>query len=304
MSRREKKLDKVRLKLDQCFKDGQYYEAQQLYRGLYNRLLSKDKFEEAANLLQSGALLLLQHKQGNSGGDLALQLVDCYCKSKERVTPQKLETIRTIFSSFPPSTDDSKITFMKAAISYSSQYGSSSQGEPLLHKDFALFYQSRQEYNLSQRHYLRSDSYRDHAKMLLEWATKGFLSEFDLFIARAVLQYLCLENLAGANELLEIVTQQIQSQNQSMLASRLESESVVLTDTSLNTPLMHFIQFLLKTVERDAAPLFEMLRQKYAASLERDPAFHTYMNKIGELYFGLKAPQGMLANLFDLVSNK
>jgi len=230
--------------------------------------------------VRSGALLLLEHKQDNSGGDLALQLLDCYTKSKQKLTPDILQTIRTLFEAFScVMNDDAKVSFIKAAIHYSEKFGSSTLGEPALHLMAARFYQSRQEYLTSHKHFLRSNQYNEHTTMLLEWSSKGFKSEIDLFLARAVLQYLCLENLAGANAVFDLFIQKI---------------------PSLDTPLVHFIQFLLKTVERDAGPLFQMLRQKYAQSLERDPAFNAYLNKIGEVYFGIKSSGGVLSNLFDL----
>jgi len=72
-------------------------------------------------------------------------------------------------------------------------------------------------------------------------------------------------------------------------------------EKNLDTPLIHFVRFLLKTVERDAAPLFSMLRNKYATSIARDPNFDQYLNKIGEVYFDIKAAQGMLAMLTGLL---
>jgi len=185
--------------------------------------------------------------------------------------------------------------------SYSSKFGSNSLGEPLFHKDFALFYQNKLEYIQSQRHYLRSETYKDHAAMLIEWGSRGYKSELDLFIARTVLQYLCLENIDGANAVFENFVQSLYPQAQAQLQSQPLS---IITSGPLDTPLIHFVQFLLKTVERDASPLFQMLRQKYAPSLERDTAFSAYLNKVGEVYFGLKAPQGMLANILDLMSSK
>lgn len=39
------------------------------------------------------------------------------------------------------------------------------------------------------------------------------------------------------------------------------------------TPLINYIRFLLMTLERDAYPLFDMLRKKYAPSINRDIVF-------------------------------
>ncbi len=70
-----------------------------------------------------------------------------------------------------------------------------------------------------------------------------------------------------------------------------------MTQAQLSTPLLHFIVFLLKVLERDAAPLFHMLKQKYQVSLSRDASFQSYLDKIGQVYFGIKPPAGMLENL-------
>jgi len=94
-------------------------------------------------------------------------------------------------------------------------------------------------------------------------------------------RYLCLENVGGANTVLQLYSKGC--------------------GEKLDSPLLHFVQFLLKTVERDAAPLFSMLRTKYAVSIARDPNLEQYLNKIGEVYFDIKAPQGMLATLTGML---
>jgi hypothetical protein len=49
-----------------------------------------------------------------------------------------------------------------------------------------------------------------------------------------------------------------------------------------DTPLGHYLKFLLLTLERDAAPLFRTLADKYARTLrERDPALGEYVTTIG-----------------------
>jgi hypothetical protein len=81
-------------------------------------------------------------------------------------------------------------------------------------------------------------------------------SERDLLLCRSVLQYLCVGNLRDAN----FVFTTAQEKNASLFPS---------------TPLMRFMDFLLKTLERDALPLFKTLRSKYKPSLDRDPSFHS-----------------------------
>ena len=68
---------------------------------------------------------------------------------------------------------------------------------------------------------------------------------------------------------------------------------------SLASPLLNFCRFLTATCARDAAPLFKLLSDKYAASLARDPALGSYVARIGELYFGIKpAPARGMGGIF------
>ena len=53
---------------------------------------------------------------------------------------------------------------------------------------------------------------------------------------------------------------------------------------------------VLMTLERDAAPLFMKLKQRYARVLQRDGEVSKYVDRIGELYYGIRAPS---ANIFD-----
>lgn len=53
-----------------------------MYRTLYFRYLSQQKYEELLDLLYQGALTLLSHEQNTSGADLGLLLVDTLEKSK------------------------------------------------------------------------------------------------------------------------------------------------------------------------------------------------------------------------------
>lgn len=73
---------RVLAKLESSIEAGNYYEAHQMYRTLYFRYLSQQKYEELLDLLYQGALTLLSHEQNTSGADLGLLLVDTLEKSK------------------------------------------------------------------------------------------------------------------------------------------------------------------------------------------------------------------------------
>jgi len=131
---------------------------------------------------------------------------------------------------------------------------------------------------MAEKHYLRGSDPIGYARMILKWINKEDTSEIDLFIARAVLQYLCLSNLKDANVVF----------------------GEFLNLTRVNTKLVEFLQFLVKTLERDAYPLFKLLREKYAPSLQRDPTFDQYLSLIGKVFFGVEPPnQGGLGSIFS-----
>jgi len=190
---------------------------------------------------------------------------------------------------------------MKAAIKWTVAKGSNPQGHPTLHLHFARHYAGKQEYIKASRHYLRcpeENAVTEHGQLVIEWSKKGFRGEVDLFITRVVLQYLCLQDLKSANQIFLIYcTHYKYVPLTTDEKDRKSYESGDVESSVLDTPLIHFLEFLLRTVERDAESLFYMLRQKYQLSIGRDPQFKAYLDKIGEVYFHIPAPKGMLDSL-------
>ncbi len=88
-----------------------------------------------------------------------------------------------------------------------------------------------QDFANAHKHYLRSEQPHAHAQLLLEWSHVTYASERDLLIVRAILQYVCLEDLASANVVYKLYTTGIQQ------------EKDVDTDAILQSPIMHFTQF-------------------------------------------------------------
>lgn len=132
----------------------------------------------------------------------------------------------------------------------------------------------------------------DVAKICEEWVRDAYAYEHDLIFARATFQYipieshfqkknnsflfskkrfLCLQDLSGASKLYHEVTS---------------------WPSTPQTPLLNFLKFLILTLQRDALPLFQMLKMKYKPSLERDSSFNEYLDAIGQVFYGLK-PQGV-----------
>lgn len=286
----EAKLVKVRLQVDALLGEGKLYEAQQLYQSLYYRYSGRKKFAIALALLQEGTMKLLSHEKFTAAGELALLMVDCL--EKEAVGPdaERIDKIMQIVEGFrqandrasddSASDDTSKMgeKFLRAAIKWS-QHDADPQGSSTLHLALGRLLLSQGSYAKAQRHYLRADTISEHVTMVLQWSEHGYASERDMFLARCVLEYLCLEDMRHANLFLTSFKERSEA---------------------METPLVHFIEFLLKTCERSAAPLFQLLRQKYEVSINRDAVFTKYLDRIGEIYFDIRAPKGLLAGLFSM----
>lgn len=142
----------------------------------------------------------------------------------------------------------------------------------------AKYYWDEGRYPIANDFYLVSEDMEEYSSMLLDWASQGYKSELDLFVVRAVLWLLVKKNLRDANALFSCVRSKEADDRE-----------------FLQLPLIHFCDFLLQTVTRKAAPVFNLLLEKYAPELDRDPSLDRLLREIGTIYFDIR-PQG---NLFS-----
>ncbi|CEP00951.1 unnamed protein product (mitochondrion) [Plasmodiophora brassicae] len=278
------RLGRLETKIESYMADGKYYEAEQLYATVCSRHATAARFADAIQVAADGSRRLLQLNQGQAGVKLAAQVVRLLDQGKLALDDHYKQLIIDTFRAH--SDPQAKVSFMKSAIKWSIGHGSkSSLGEPSFHLALAEHYADAGQYGDASKHHVKSGDYDGHCAVLARWAEKVFPSEVDLLVARAVLQYLCLENFEGARHILDKLV------NDDRWASRLD------------TPLIRFCQFLLETLRRDASPLFQMLRSKYAASVDRDASFKNYLDHIGATYFNLQVagngPGGMISDLMS-----
>ncbi|GKA95932.1 Golgi to ER traffic protein 4, partial [Tanacetum coccineum] len=264
------------------------------------------RFKEALELLQSGACLQLEHEQVTCGGELAVLFVDMLVKAKVDFDQDYLDRIWTIYKKFPriplpqnlDLADDDAIhklsetlgaakirvescsSFLKAAIKWSSESGSRKLGSAELHDMLAEYiYSESPEPDMARVcfHFSRGRNPNRFASTLVNFMGKCYPGEDDLAIARAV--------LIDANNLMEEIDK---------LAGAKELDFP-------ESELMRFINYLLQTLMRDALPLFNMLKQKFSSSIERDPTFNELLEDIGEKFYGVRRKnplQGMFGELF------
>ncbi|XP_038847111.1 Golgi to ER traffic protein 4 homolog isoform X2 [Salvelinus namaycush] len=147
-----------------------------------------------------------------------------------------------------------------------------------------------QNYSESRYHFLHSSDGEGCAQMLVEYsAQRGFRSEVDMFVAQAVLQFLCLKNKNSASVVFSTYTQKHPS---------------IEKDPPFVQPLLNFIWFLLLAVDGGKLTVFTVLCEQYQPSLKRDPMYNEYLDRIGQLFFGVPPKQsssygGLLGNLLN-----
>ncbi|XP_063362084.1 Golgi to ER traffic protein 4 homolog [Cydia amplana] len=274
-ARGERGVRRVLDKLAASVNSGQYYEAHQMYRTLYFRYLSQKKYADLLNLLHEGATLLLQRDQQGSGADLAILLLDVLTKSETQPCEEWIEKVANIFEIMSPTIPERE-TFLTNAVKWSMD--SNKKGHPLLHKKIAEVYWREKKYTAAHRHFLHSCDGSAYATMLIELhTTKGLKSEIDLFIAQAVLQFLCLRNIQMATETFNKYT---------------GSHPTIKNDRGppYLFPLLNFLWFLLRAIEQKHAIQFKILRNWYAISIKRDPNYSVYLDNIGRIWFGIEIP--------------
>ncbi|KAK7279695.1 hypothetical protein RJT34_24752 [Clitoria ternatea] len=301
-------------KLDKVVNEGNYYGAQQMYKSISARYVSAQRYSEALDILHSGACIQLSNGQVTCGAELASLYVETLGKGKVPYDDEILDRLKKIYKLFPRvplpqhlwDVDDmqklsdnigcAKIrvegcsSFLKAAIKWSAENGENRNGSPELHIMLAEYiFSESPEVDMAKvtYHFVKGNNPKKFASTLVNFLGKCYPGEDDLAIARAVLRYLSFGNLKDANILIEEIQKLI------------ESAEVEFPKTEL----MQFIKFLLQTLERDALPLFSMLRANFKASIEREPTFNEMLDDIAEKFFGVQRrnPMGMFGDIFKLM---
>lgn len=279
-----------------------------MYKTVYARYIVAKKYAEAVELLQSGASVQLKHGQVTCGVELGVLLVETFGKAEMKYDVLALDRIKSIVNSFPredleaqggnnlQKTSESYLaakarvegfyTFIKAAIKWCVDSGGPSRGPPELHDIVAEYIWTQSpgmELSKASLHFVRSGHPEKFAAALISYTKECDPEEADLMVARSVLLYLSLGNLRDANWLVHEVKKGLGD------------------GTFPDTPLMHFVKYLLLTLERDALPLFRMLRENYKSYIGRDSLLSECLDAIAERFYGVHHKNGLQRMLGDLV---
>ncbi|KAJ0979291.1 hypothetical protein J5N97_014765 [Dioscorea zingiberensis] len=291
-------------KMEKLVNDGNCYEAQQMYKSFSVRYAAAQRYSEALDILEAGALIQLNHGQVTCGSELANLFVETLVKGRLSFNEEILGRLRKIYEAFPKipvpqhldDDDDmqklsealvaAKIrvegcsSFLKAAIKWSMEFGACRGGCPELHDMLAEYiYSESPELDMAKvsAHFVRGSNPAKFATVLMNFMGKCYPGEDDVAIARAVLMYLSMGNLHDANYIMDELRKQ----------SRAKNLEFPISD------LIQFIVYLLRTLERDALPLFRILRQKYKSSIDRESLFDELLDDIAEKFYGVQRRSGL-----------
>ncbi|KAG5570513.1 hypothetical protein H5410_060279 [Solanum commersonii] len=288
-------------KLEKVVREGNYYGAQQMYKSTSARYASAERYSDALDVLQSGACLQLDKAQITCGAELSLLFAETLAKSKVQYDEDTLDRVKKIFKKFPRLSvpqhlelaDDDDLqklseaiaaaktrvegcsSFLKAAIKWSAEFGAHRYGSPELHDMLADYmYSESPEVDIGKVsfHFVRGKNPKKFASALVNFMGKCYPGEDDLAIVRAILMYLSMGNLRDANKLMDEVKMEVELKNLNFPSSE----------------LTQYVNYLLLTLQRDALPLFNMLRQTYKSSIDRESMFNELLDDIAEKFYGVR----------------
>lgn len=160
-----------------------------------------------------------------------------------------------------------------------------------MHKVIAQLLWTEGNLEQARHHFLLSKDGSGCGQMLIQLSqTKGYPREIDLFLVQVVLQQLCLNEINTAMETFQTYTK--------------FHPKISRTEPPFNLPLLNFVYFLLKIIECKKLAIFRKLCELYKPSLDRDPSYDEYLEKIGILFFGAPEPQQRRGGLFDNLLNQ
>jgi golgi to ER traffic protein 4 len=135
------------------------------------------------------------------------------------------------------------------------------------------------------------DSAEVLTKMEYTWYREGEAHLAAQFASRAILPYLLVGNVRGANTAYRNFTSFLSTDNEGL---NVQSVSSATADVRVfpGLPLLNFLGLLLLAVQRGAPEVYKGLISRYASQInEVGDAWSDPLETIGEMYFGIARPR-------------
>lgn len=184
---------------------------------------------------------------------------------------------------------------------WSGKFGEFPAGDPELHHVAGSLYAEEHEPYDAERHLVLGtrDSPEVLARMEYVWYRENESHTAGLFAGRAVIPYLLVGNVRGANASLRLFAEALVRDGSGSLAAQDVGAGVKVFPS---IPLLNFLTLLLLAVQRGGADLYRQLITKYSAHLKESGAWFDALDAIAEMYFGVKR-QRQANPLFDMMGS-
>ncbi|XVF23692.1 hypothetical protein REPUB_Repub13aG0061400 [Reevesia pubescens] len=256
-------------KLEKVINEGNLYGAQQMYKSISARYVSAQRYSEALDLLHSGACLQLKHGQVTCGAELAVLFVETLVKGKIPYDEDILDRVRKIYKVFPqiplPSNlaDDDDVQELTEALGAAKT---------------------------------RVEGCSSFLRAAIKWSAEfGAHRKGDPQLHAMLAEYIYSES--PELDMARVSYHFVKGNNPKKFASTLVNFMGKCYPGEDDIAVARAILLL----ERDALPLFNMLRVNYKSSIDREPAFNELLDDIAEKFYGVQRRnplQGMFGDLF------
>lgn len=273
---------------------GGAYEALQLLRSQVARAVAASDAPKALETARLGACRLLEHGAVECALPLALEYVkildDFNLDSDDARAAEALSlagrfgaTAADASEAARKAAGENEQAVLGAALQWSAKVGALTVAHPQLHRRAGELSAARLDLHGVVRHYCLAELPADAVGTILRVCGARKHRELrDAMLCRIVLVFLARENLRDANAAMD--------------ALRAADAGAVAGSRPLE-----LAAYLLRTCERDAAPLFRQLCARYEPHLGLVRGAPALLARIGERFFGIRPPPSimdMMANMF------
>lgn len=209
---------------------------------------------------------MLKHGYLNAGLELGFLYVSLLDEISEELNEDTLQAIDTILASFPVLNMAEQSSFLVRCIDWSEKCGKRKYGDVGLRQRLGICTWSLGEEKRAIYHFAVAEAPLVLWNLIsMRYAAESNSSWVEETATLSILHFLALDNLRDANILFGAL-------KQSLPPSRRIS----------------FLSKLLRTCERDAAPLFKVLCERYNAETEFDPTCEALLEgPIAKKFFGI-----------------
>uniref|UniRef100_A0A5S6QWQ6 Golgi to ER traffic protein 4 homolog n=1 Tax=Trichuris muris TaxID=70415 RepID=A0A5S6QWQ6_TRIMR len=272
-----------------------YYEALQLCKAVGSRLTAQKKIPELIDFLESVILPFSKAEKASCVEDLAKMFTNALLVGPAPMDSATLQKVKTVFGNLKPSQHyaPDRQQFLNHLITWSKHVVPEySRGSPALHQCIAEIYALEENGAAAIRHFQLCQNGSQFGEYLAQYQQKyGIQSEADLTIAQAVLQRLCMDEKDVASDLFDSYVKH---------HPKWASSGNI---PPFSSPLLNFIYLLLTAISKRRLNLFTALVEAYKPSIDRDPMFSEYLEKIAHINFTSCPKSSRLPNFLDNVLN-